>query len=193
MREEELCSLNNYHISPFPLSFVIVTVTHGRGILAFGRYTKQRFHLAPWALNAFRRVPELHDERNRRSVRPVLQRAGGCPAREMHAIAIKLAWVIALTWCSRDMGSVHLEGKNTEKSRGYKDYLKSKGLDVVSLPYYGESTSVVIRNRRICLFWTSCTGQCTTVRKSWGRCMRFRWIKRYKLPLWAAPRSPKWY
>lgn len=51
----------------------------------------------------------------------------------MHAIAIKLAWVIALTLCSRDMGSVHLEGKNTEKSRGYKDYLKSKGLHVVFL------------------------------------------------------------
>lgn len=46
--------------------------------------------------------------------------AGGYPAREMHAIAIKLAWVIALTLCSRDMGSVHLEGKNTEKSRRYK-------------------------------------------------------------------------
>lgn len=58
--------------------------------------------------------------------------AGGYPA-EMHAIAIKLAWVIALTLCSRDMGSVHLEGKNTEKSRRYKDYLKSKGLHVVSL------------------------------------------------------------
>lgn len=59
--------------------------------------------------------------------------AGGCPACEMHAIAIKLTWVIALTLCSRDMGSVHLEGKNTEKSRSYKDYLKSKGLHVVSL------------------------------------------------------------
>jgi len=70
----------------------------------------------------------------------------------MHAIAIKLAWVIALTLCSRDMGSVHLEDKNMEKSRGYKDYLKSKRLYVVSLRIMAESTSVVIRNRRICLF-----------------------------------------
>lgn len=40
--------------------------------------------------------------------------------------------------------------------------------------------------RRICLFWTSYTNRCTTVRKPWGRCMCFRWIKRYKLLLWGA-------
>lgn len=35
--------------------------------------------------------------------------ARGCSAREMHAIAIKLAWTIVAALCSRDMGSVYLE------------------------------------------------------------------------------------
>lgn len=91
--------------------------------------------------------------------------AGGSPAREMHAIAIKLAWVIALTLCSRDMGSVHLEGKNTEKSRGYKDYLKSKGLHVVSLRIMASPRRSLYVTGAFVFSEPVCTDQCTTVRK----------------------------
>lgn len=131
IREEELYSPNNYYIFSFPLLYVIVITTVDASL-----------HLAStWNRDFISRLEHLtHSTAFLNYTMGVIDAqyvlfysAGGYPAREMHAIAIKLAWVIALTLCSRDMGSIHLESKNTEKSRRYKDYLKSKGHRVVSL------------------------------------------------------------